>query len=73
MSSFDYRAPVELFLAKPMKGSRTKYWRFATAMPLRTYARPKPLGRGLRSGISASRSEIQRRYKAEDYPLRKPE
>ena len=25
MSSFDYSAPAELFLAKPTKGSRTKY------------------------------------------------
>jgi hypothetical protein len=30
MSSFDYHAPAELFLAKAMKGSRTKYRRFAT-------------------------------------------
>jgi hypothetical protein len=31
MSLFDYHAPAELFLAKPAKGSRTKYCRFATA------------------------------------------
>jgi hypothetical protein len=31
MPPFDYSAPAELFLAKPMKGSRTKYRRFATA------------------------------------------
>ena len=31
MSSFEYHAPAELFLAKPIKGSRTKYRRFATA------------------------------------------
>jgi hypothetical protein len=31
MSLFDYSAPAELFLAKPEKGSRTKYRRFATA------------------------------------------
>ena len=38
MSSFDYRAPAELFLAKPMKGSRTKYRRFATAAEVIRYA-----------------------------------
>ena len=27
MSSFDYNAPAELFLAKPAKGCRTKYRR----------------------------------------------
>jgi hypothetical protein len=27
MPPFDYNAPAELFLAKPMKGSRTKYRR----------------------------------------------
>jgi hypothetical protein len=31
MSSFDYNAPAELFLAKPIKGSRTQYRRFASA------------------------------------------
>ena len=31
MSSFDYNAPAELFLAKPAKGCRFKYRRFATA------------------------------------------
>jgi len=39
MPPFDYNAPAELFLAKPMKGSRTKYRRFAT---------------GCRSGTTAS-------------------
>ena len=38
MSSFDYNAPAELFLAKPMKGSRTKYRRFATAAEALRYA-----------------------------------
>ena len=36
--SFDYKAPAELFLAKPMKGSRTKYQRFATAAEAIRYA-----------------------------------
>ena len=31
LQPFDYNAPAELFLAKPTKGSRTKYRRFATA------------------------------------------
>ena len=51
--SFDYNAPAELFLAKPMKGSRTKYWR-VSVMPLKTYGRPKPSARGWRLGMSAS-------------------
>ena len=38
MSSFDYNAPAELFLAKPIKGSRTKYRRFATAAEALRYA-----------------------------------
>ena len=29
--AFDYSSPAELLLAKPMKGSRTKYRRFTTA------------------------------------------
>src|SRR4029077_15230814 len=52
MSSFDYSAPAELFLAKPTKGSRTKYFRFATAAEalryaVRTCAYPKPSAHGL--------------------------
>ena len=38
MSSFDYSAPAELFVAKPAKGSRTKYRRFATAAEALRYA-----------------------------------
>ena len=38
MSSFDYNAPAELFLSKPLKGSRTKYRRFATAAEALRYA-----------------------------------
>ena len=38
MSSFDYSAPAELFLAKSAKGSRTKYRRFATAAEALRYA-----------------------------------
>jgi hypothetical protein len=45
---FDYSAPAELFLAKPMKSSRTKYWRFSTAAealvtPLRICEGPSAL------------------------------
>ena len=36
--SFDYNAPAELFLAKPMKGRRTRYQRFATAAAAIRYA-----------------------------------
>ena len=55
MSSFDYRAPAELFLAKPMKGSRTKYWRFTTAAEALRYAvedlrTPKAFGAWLEVG-----------------------
>jgi hypothetical protein len=38
MSFFDYNAPAELFLAKPAKGCRTKYRRFATAAEALRYA-----------------------------------
>ena len=38
MSSFDYSAPAELFLAKPAKGGREKYRRFATAAEALRYA-----------------------------------
>ena len=38
MSSFDYNAPAELFLAKPMKGNRAKYGRSATAAEALRYA-----------------------------------
>ena len=55
MSSFDYNAPAEPFLAKPMKGSRTKYWRFATAAEALRYAiedlgTPKAFGSWLEVG-----------------------
>jgi hypothetical protein len=38
MSSFDYNASAELFLAKPAKGCRAKYRRFATAAEALCYA-----------------------------------
>src|SRR6476646_21016 len=55
MSFFDYSAPAELFLAKPAKGSRTKYWRFATAAEAIRYAvetlrTPKAFGASLEVG-----------------------
>jgi hypothetical protein len=36
--SFDYNVPAELFLAKPKKGSREKYRRFAKAAEAIRYA-----------------------------------
>ena len=76
MSSFDYRAPAELFLAKRRRaapntvGSRRRLRPSATRS--RTYERPKPSAHGWRLGTSRFNSaEIQRLYEAEDYPLRK--
>jgi hypothetical protein len=58
MSSFDYNAPAELFLSKPTKGSRTKYWRFSTAAafatPSRICGRREPSALGCRLETSAS-------------------
>jgi hypothetical protein len=78
MSSFDYKAPAELFLSKPAKGSRTKYRRFATAAEALRYAvedlrTPKAFGAWLEVGDERFSGEIQRLYEAVDYPLRKPE
>jgi hypothetical protein len=79
MSSFDYNAPAELFLAKPAKGSRTKYRRFETAAEALRYAvedlwTPKAFGAWLEVGDARFNStEIQRLYEADDHPLRKPE
>src|SRR6202030_4230197 len=55
MSSFDYNAPAELFLAKPAKGCRTKYRRFATAAEALRFAvedlrMPKAFGAWLEVG-----------------------
>jgi len=79
VSSFDYNAPAELFLAKPMKGSRVKYRRFATAAEAIRCAVedlririPKAFGAHLEVVDERfDSSEIQRLYEAEDYPLRK--
>jgi hypothetical protein len=79
MPPFDYKAPAELFLAKPAKSSRTKYRRFATAAEALRYAvedlrTPKAFGAWLEVGDERfSSNDIQRLYEAEDYPLRKPE
>jgi hypothetical protein len=59
MPPFDYNAPAELFLAKPMNGSRTKYRLFATAAEALRFAVealriPKPSAHCLRSGMSVS-------------------
>jgi hypothetical protein len=77
MSPFDYNAPAELFLARPAKGSHTKYHRFATAAEALRYAveelrSPKAFNASLE--VREERfdsSEIQRLYEAADYPLRK--
>ena len=77
MSSFDYNAPAELFLAKRAKSSRENYRRFATAAEAIRYAvetlrTPKAFGASLEVGDERfNSSEIQRLYKADDYPLRK--
>ena len=77
MPPFDYNAPAELFLAKPMKGSRTKYRRFATAAEaircaVETLRTPKAFGASLEVGDERfNSSEIMRLYEADDYPLRK--
>ena len=78
MPPFDYNAPAELFLAKPSKGSRENYRRFATAAEALRYAvedrTPKAFGAWLEvEDERFNSSEIQRLYEAEDYPLRKPE
>jgi hypothetical protein len=79
MSFFDYSAPAELFLAKPAKGRRERYRRFATAAEALRYAvedlgTPKAFGAWLEVGDERfSSSEIQRLYEAGGYPLRKPE
>ena len=73
MSSFDYNAPAELFLAKPAKG--TKYRRFATAAEALRYAvedlkTPKAFGAWLEVGDARfNSSEIQRLYEADEYPV----
>jgi hypothetical protein len=75
MSSFDYSAPAELFLAKPAKGSREKYRHFATAAEALRYAvedlrTPKTFGAWLQIGDERFNStEIEHLYEA----LRKPE
>jgi hypothetical protein len=77
MPPFDYNAPAELFLAKPMKGRRTKYRRFATPAEAIRYAvedlrTPKAFGASLEVGDERfNSSEILRLYEADDYPLRK--
>ena len=75
MPPFDYNAPAELFLAKPAKGSRKKYRRFATAAEALRYAVedlriPKAFGAWLEVGDERFNSaEIERLYDA----LPKPE
>ena len=76
MSPFDYSAPAELFLAKPAKGSREKYRRFATAAEAIRYAVEdlpalRSLGAWLQVGDERfSSDEIQRLYDDGAYPLR---
>jgi Arc/MetJ-type ribon-helix-helix transcriptional regulator len=77
--SFDYNAPAELFMAKPMKGRRERYRRFATAAEAIRYAveelpTHKAFGTHLEVGDERFDSDqIQRLYEAGDYPLREPE
>jgi hypothetical protein len=77
MSFFDYGAPAE-FLAKPAKGRRERYRRFATAAEALRYAveelgTPKAFGAWLEVGDERfSSGEIEHLYEASDYPLRKP-
>jgi hypothetical protein len=77
--SFDYSAPAELFLAKPLKGSRTKYRRLATAAEAIRFAvedlrTPRAFGAWLQVRDERFNStEILQLYEAADYPLRKPE
>jgi hypothetical protein len=71
MPPFDYNAPAELFLAKPAKGSRIKYRRFATAAEALRYAvedlrTPKASARTWRSGMSAS---VAAKYNAFTKPM----
>ena len=78
MSSFDYSAPAELFLAKPAKGSREKYRRFATAAEAIRFAIKdlpalRSLGAWLQVGDERfNGDEIERLYEGNEYPLRKP-
>ena len=68
-----------LFLSKRVKGSRTRYRRFATAAEALRYAiedlrTPKAFGAWLEVGDDRFNStEIQRLYEADGHPLRKPE
>jgi hypothetical protein len=77
MSSFDYNAPAELFLAKPAKLCRSKYRRFATAaealrFTIEDLRTPKAFGAWLQVGDERFDSgEIHCLYEAAEYPLRK--
>jgi hypothetical protein len=73
---FDYSAPAELFLAKPTRGSRTKYRRFATAAEAIRYAvedlrTPRAFGAWLQVGDERFNSDEIHEYDGGDYPLRK--
>ena len=64
-----------MFLAKPMKGCRTKYRRAeALRFAVEELRIPKAYGAWLEVGDERFDStEIQRLYENADYPLRKPE
>jgi hypothetical protein len=71
MPPFDYNAPAELFLAKPPKGSRTKYRCFATAAEALRYAVealriPKAFGAWLEVGDERFNSSIDAMVRDED-------
>jgi hypothetical protein len=77
MSSFDYNAGAELFLAKPGKGRRTKYRRFATTAEALRYAvedlrTPRAFVAWLQGGDERFNGvEIRRLYEDGEYPFRK--
>ena len=67
MSSFDYNAPAELFLAKTAKGSRTSIDGLQRPLRpsvtlLRTYGRPKLFGAWLEVGMTASAAAKSNAY-----------
>jgi hypothetical protein len=72
MSSFEYTAPAEVFLAKPAELCRNKYRhvslqrRKRSVSHGRTYAHREPSAHGWRWGTSASQHRNPCLYKAAD-------
>jgi hypothetical protein len=73
--SFDYSATAKLFLARPTKGRREKYRRFATAADAIRYAvEDLPALRSLRAWMQVgderfNSDDIRRLYDHSDYPF----